>query len=107
MKTERPIPIWTESFPGIFRVWLGTANLDELLDRENIRTRLRDMWNLRALMHTDGSLAPVETNHTLEQGAPRELRVAIQLLRAEQPPIVISQVVVPHTISRIFLQIIH
>ncbi len=28
MKTERPIPIWTESFPGIFRVWLGTANLD-------------------------------------------------------------------------------
>ena len=29
MKTERPIPIWTESFPGIVRVWLGTANLDE------------------------------------------------------------------------------
>lgn len=29
MKTERPIPIWTESFPGIFRVWLGTALLDE------------------------------------------------------------------------------
>ena len=29
MKTERPIPIWTESFPGIFRVWLGTANLDD------------------------------------------------------------------------------
>lgn len=29
MKTERPIPMWTESFPGIFRVWLGTANLDE------------------------------------------------------------------------------
>ena len=21
--------MWTESFPGIFRVWLGTANLDE------------------------------------------------------------------------------
>ena len=29
MKTERPIPMWTESFPGIFRVWLGTANLDD------------------------------------------------------------------------------
>ncbi len=29
MKTDRPIPIWTESFPGIFRVWLGTANLDD------------------------------------------------------------------------------
>lgn len=29
MKTERPIPMWTESFPGIFRVWLGTALLDE------------------------------------------------------------------------------
>jgi len=29
LKTERPIPIWTESFPGIFRVWLGTALLDE------------------------------------------------------------------------------
>jgi len=29
LNTERPIPIWTESFPGIFRVWLGTANLDD------------------------------------------------------------------------------
>ena len=29
MKTERPIPMWTESFPGIFRVWLGTALLDD------------------------------------------------------------------------------
>jgi hypothetical protein len=29
LKTERPIPIWTESFPGIFRVWIGTANLDD------------------------------------------------------------------------------
>jgi hypothetical protein len=29
LKTERPIPMWTESFPGIFRVWLGTALLDD------------------------------------------------------------------------------
>jgi hypothetical protein len=34
LKTERPIPIWTESFPGIFRVWLGTANLDEEDEKE-------------------------------------------------------------------------
>ncbi len=33
MKTERPIPIWTESFPGIFRVWLGTG----LLDKEDMQ----------------------------------------------------------------------
>merc|ERR1719453_1538816 len=28
---------------------------------ENFRMRLRDMWNLRALTHTDGSVAPAET----------------------------------------------
>ena len=39
---------------------------------ENFRSRLRDMWNLRALTHTDGSLAPAETNRTIELGAPRE-----------------------------------
>ena len=39
---------------------------------ENFRTRLKDMWNLRALTHTDGSVAPVETNLTLERGVPRE-----------------------------------
>eukprot|EP00966_Prymnesium_polylepis_P156971 3627146-Prymnesium_polylepis.1 len=39
---------------------------------ENFRSRLRDMWNLRALTHTDGSLQPAETNKTIELGAPRE-----------------------------------
>lgn len=29
LKNERPIPIWTETFPGVFRVWLGTARLDD------------------------------------------------------------------------------
>lgn len=39
---------------------------------ENFRMRLRDMWNLRALTHTDGSVAPAETTRLIEQGAPRE-----------------------------------
>lgn len=39
---------------------------------ENFRTRLRDLWNLRALTHTDGSISPAETNRSLERGAPRE-----------------------------------
>eukprot|EP01051_Picozoa_sp_SAG22_P001828 SAG22_NODE_75_length_22256_cov_45.062960_15_plen_173_part_00 len=34
--------------------------------------QLRDMWNLRALTHTDGSLEPAETKKKLELGAPRE-----------------------------------
>jgi hypothetical protein len=34
--------------------------------------RLRDQWNLRALTHTDGSVAPAETHRALELGAPRE-----------------------------------
>jgi hypothetical protein len=39
---------------------------------ENFRSRLRDQWNLRALTHTDGSVAPAETERPLELGAPRE-----------------------------------
>ena len=39
---------------------------------ENFRMRLRDMWNLRALTHTDGSVAPAETKRPIELGAPRE-----------------------------------
>eukprot|EP01043_Picozoa_sp_COSAG02_P052356 COSAG02_NODE_5625_length_4175_cov_1.715898_2_plen_186_part_00 len=39
---------------------------------ENFRMRLRDMWNLRALTHTDGSVAPAETTRAIELGAPRE-----------------------------------
>ena len=39
---------------------------------ENFRMRLRDMWNLRALTHTDGSVEPVETTREIERGAPRE-----------------------------------
>merc|ERR1712070_510270 len=39
---------------------------------ENFRTRLRDMWNLRALTHTDGSKQPAETTRAIELGAPRE-----------------------------------
>ena len=39
---------------------------------ENFRTRLKDMWNLRALTHTDGSLPPAETNRSMERGVPRE-----------------------------------
>jgi hypothetical protein len=39
---------------------------------ENFRSRLRDQWNLRALTHTDGSVAPAETKRPLELGAPRE-----------------------------------
>lgn len=48
MKTERPIPIWTETFPGIFRVWLGTA----LLDEDDMR-ELEDVV-LAALMEVTG-----------------------------------------------------
>ena len=39
---------------------------------ENFRMRLRDMWNLRALTHTDGSIVPAETTRAIELGAPRE-----------------------------------
>lgn len=39
---------------------------------ENFRSRLRDQWNLRALTHTDGSVAPAETERAIELGAPRE-----------------------------------
>ena len=40
---------------------------------ENFRLRLKDMWNLRALSHIDGSAGPAsETNRTIELGAPRE-----------------------------------
>jgi hypothetical protein len=40
LNTERPIPIWTESFPGIFRIWLGTANLDAEDEQELENTLL-------------------------------------------------------------------
>ena len=49
MKTERPIPIWTETFPGIFRVWLGTANLiedDELELRKCILDALKEVTGI-------------------------------------------------------------
>ena len=48
MKTERPIPMWTETFPGIFRVWLGTA----LLDDEDMRELER--YVLEALKEVTG-----------------------------------------------------
>jgi len=34
--------------------------------------RWADMWNLRALLHTDGSVQPAEAPNPLERGAPRE-----------------------------------
>lgn len=56
---------------------LGDMALDEAFEplkrmSENFRLRLRDMWNLRALTHTDGSIHPAETTRPIEQGAPRE-----------------------------------
>lgn len=39
---------------------------------ENFRSRLRDMWNLRALTHTDGTNKNPETTRPIELGAPRE-----------------------------------
>jgi len=39
---------------------------------ENFRSRLADMWNLRALTHTDGSGASPSTTRPIELGAPYE-----------------------------------
>lgn len=64
-------PIWT-----YLNLALGTPDEAawEPLKRmsENFRMGLRDMWNLRALTHTDGYVAPAETTRPIEQGAPRE-----------------------------------
>ena len=71
--------VWLNGPPtwSYLQLALGGASTDEALEplrrlSENLRTRLHDMWNLRALMHSDGSLPPVETNRSLERGAPRE-----------------------------------
>ena len=68
-------PTW--SYLSLALAPAGGMDVDAALEplrrmSENFRTRLKDMWNLRALTHTDGSLAPVETNLTLERGVPRE-----------------------------------
>lgn len=71
--------IWLNGPPtwSYLQLSLGTLPIDEALEplrrlSENVRTRLNDLWNLRALLHSDGSLAPRETNRTLEAGGPRE-----------------------------------
>ena len=71
--------IWLNGPPtwSYLQLALGALSFTEALEplrrlSENIRGRLKDLWNLRGLLHTDGSLAPVETNRSLERGAPRE-----------------------------------
>ena len=65
-------PTWT-----YLQLAMGVKSRDEAFEpfkrmSENFRTRLRDPWNLRALTHTDGSVAPAETKRAIELGAPRE-----------------------------------
>lgn len=65
-------PTWT-----YLQLALGKLGTEESLEpfkrmSENFRIRLKDMWNLRALTHTDGSIKPAETSRLLEAGAPRE-----------------------------------
>lgn len=65
-------PTWT-----YLQLALGSLGQDAALEplrrmSENFRTRLNDMWNLRALTHTDGSMPHPETTRTIELGAPRE-----------------------------------
>lgn len=71
--------IWMNGPPTIAYLQLSFGKMDhataiEPFKRmsENFRSRLRDQWNLRALTHTDGSVAPAETQRPLELGAPRE-----------------------------------
>jgi len=65
-------PTWT-----YLQLVLGELAEDEAWEpfkrmSENFRSNLRDMWNLRALTHTDGSSAQPETTRPIELGAPRE-----------------------------------
>ena len=65
-------PTWS-----YLQVALGKMGIEQALEplrrmSENFRSRLRDMWNLRALTHTDGSGANPETTRPVELGAPRE-----------------------------------
>ena len=71
--------VWMNGPPTISYLQLAMGKMDhdtviEPFKRmsENFRSRLRDQWNLRALTHTDGSVAPAETKRPLELGAPRE-----------------------------------
>ena len=71
--------IWMNGPPTIsyIQVQMGKKSFVDAIEpfyrmSENFRSRLRDQWNLRALTHTDGSVAPAETNRALELGAPRE-----------------------------------
>lgn len=60
MRTQRPIPIWTESFPGIFRVWLGTANLDDEDMRELegcVLDALKEVTGITEQTHGDSAQA--------------------------------------------------
>lgn len=71
--------IWMNGPPtwSYLQLALGEVDFETAVEpfkrmSENFRTRLRDMWNLRALTHTDGSIKPAETTRPIEQGAPRE-----------------------------------
>ena len=72
--------IWMNGPPTISYLQLagiGSKTHDDAIEpfkrmSENFRSRLRDQWNLRALTHTDGSVAPAETKRPIELGAPRE-----------------------------------
>lgn len=71
--------IWMNGPPTIsyIQLQMGKKSFVDAIEpfyrmSENFRSRLRDQWNLRALTHTDGSVAPAETNRPLELGAPRE-----------------------------------
>lgn len=71
MNVQGP-PTW-----AYLQLALGDLPVDQALEplkrmSENFRMRLADMWNLRALTHTDGSIQPAETTRPIEQGAPRE-----------------------------------
>ena len=65
------------SLSSYIQLQMGKKSFEDAIEpfyrmSENFRSRLRDQWNLRALTHTDGSVAPAETSRPLELGAPRE-----------------------------------
>ena len=71
--------IWLNGPPtwAYLQLSLGNLAFDDALEplrrlSENVRVRLADMWNLRALLHSDGSHKPAETNRSHELGGPRE-----------------------------------
>ena len=71
--------IWMNGPPtwAYLQLALGKLPAEQALEplermSENFRMRLKDMWNLRALTHTDASMPNPETTRTIELGAPRE-----------------------------------